>query len=118
MLLWLQITPKKLETNEQQQQQEKGFFEPPFAVKNRNFSTTAAAKLAQTWTLKKSSASSSYQFCEILNLWTVSEFGLKKERQVNTAEAPYCTPQLIGYRKLYALQWRLKYAAVFRALQE
>jgi hypothetical protein len=38
MLLWLQITPKKLETNEQQeqqeQQQEKWFLEPPFAVKN------------------------------------------------------------------------------------
>jgi hypothetical protein len=36
MLLWLQITPKKLETNEQQQQQqqeEKWFLEPPFAVK-------------------------------------------------------------------------------------
>jgi hypothetical protein len=42
MLLWLQITPKKLETNEQQQQEqqvqqeqeEKWFLEPPFAVKN------------------------------------------------------------------------------------
>jgi hypothetical protein len=38
MLLWLQITPKKLETNEQQQEQqeqeEKWFLEPPFAVKN------------------------------------------------------------------------------------
>jgi hypothetical protein len=37
-LLWLQITPKKLETNEQQEQQEqqeeKWFLEPPFAVKN------------------------------------------------------------------------------------
>jgi hypothetical protein len=36
MLLWLQITPKKIETNEQQQQEEqeeKWFLEPPFAVK-------------------------------------------------------------------------------------
>jgi hypothetical protein len=38
MLLWIQISPKKLETNEQQQQQqqeqeEKWFLEPPFAVK-------------------------------------------------------------------------------------
>jgi hypothetical protein len=39
MLLWLQITPKKLETNKQQQQQqeEKWFLEPPFAVKNLFF---------------------------------------------------------------------------------
>jgi hypothetical protein len=34
-LLWLQITPKKLKTNEQQQQEEKWFLEPPFAVKKK-----------------------------------------------------------------------------------
>jgi hypothetical protein len=41
MLLWLQITPKNIETNEQEQEQEqeqeeKWFLEPPFAVKKNN----------------------------------------------------------------------------------